>query len=135
VLKWLRQQWRLFRQSPPGHRFRELYERRERTAHVRLKKLAFFGGGLVAIAVGIATYPVPLIPSEPFMLFGIAAIAQASWYGARALDWLELKLRGPFRPLATLWRKLPRWAKIAVTILWSALVALASFAVYRLVAE
>jgi hypothetical protein len=78
---------------------------------------------------------VPLIPSEPFMLFGIAAIAQASWYGARALDWLEVKLRVPFRPLARLWRKLPRAAKILLTILWSALVAFVSFMVYRLVAD
>jgi uncharacterized membrane protein YbaN (DUF454 family) len=135
MMKWLKQQWRAFRASRPGHRFRELYERRERTPHARLKKTLFFVGGLAAIAAGIATYPVPLIPSEPFMLFGIAAIAQASWYGARALDWLELKLRVPLRPLARLWRKLPRAAKIGLTILWSALIAFVSFMVYRLVAD
>ena len=135
MMKWLKQQWRLFQQSRPGHRFRELYERRERAPHKRLKKTLFFVGGLLAIAAGIATYPVPFIPSEPFILFGIAAIAQANWYGARALDWLELKLRVPFRPLARLWRKLPRWAKIAATIAWSALVAFVSFMVYRSVAD
>jgi hypothetical protein len=113
MMKWLKQQWRAFRESRPGHRFRELYERRERASHARLKKTVFFVGGLLAIA----------------------AIAQASWYGARALDWLELKLRVPFRPLARLWRKLPRAAKIALTILRSALVAFTSFMVYRLFAD
>jgi len=135
MTRWLKQQWRVFKQSAPRHRFRELYERRERMPHARVKKGLFFVGGLLAIAAGIATYPVPFIPSEPFILFGIAAIAQASWYGARALDWLELRLRVPFRPLARLWRKLPGWAKVAVTILWSALVAFAGFAVYRMVAD
>jgi len=135
MMKWLKLQWSAFRKSKPGHRFRELYERRERAPHARLKKALFFVGGLVAIAAGVVSYAVPLVPSEPFMLLGIAAIAQASWYGARALDWLELKLRVPFRPLARLWRKLPRWAKVAVTVAWSALVALASFAVYRLVSD
>jgi hypothetical protein len=42
MMKWLKQQWRVFRQSRPGHRFRELYERRERTPHARLKKTIFF---------------------------------------------------------------------------------------------
>ena len=56
-------------------------------------------------------------------------------YGSRALDWLELKLRVPFRPLAKLWRRLPRWGKIALSILWSGLAAFAGYGVYRLFAD
>ena len=132
---WLRQQWREFKKGPAGERFKKLYERRERSRHAKLKKALFLGGGLVAIAVGIVTYPIPVIPSDPIILFGIAAIAQATWYGAVALDWLERKLRVPFRPLVKLWKRLPRWGKIALSILWSGLAAFAGYGVYRLFAD
>ena len=132
---WLRQQWREFKKGPPGERFKKLYERRERAPHTRLKKALYFSLGLIAIALGIVTYPIQVIPSDPIILIGIAAMAQASWYGSRALDWLELKLRVPFRPLAKLWRRLPRWGKIALSILWSGLAAFAGYGVYRLFAD
>ena len=135
AMRWLRDQWREFKKAPPGERFTKLYERRQRAPHAGLKKVLYFALGCVAIGIGIVTYPIPLIPSEPFMLVGIAAIAQASWLGARALDWLEVKLRVPFRPLVKLWKKLPRWGKIALSILWSGLAAFAGYGVYRLFAD
>ena len=135
MLAWLKRQWRAFRKSRPGVRFGELYERREHTPHARLKKALFFGLGLVAIVLGIVTYATPFIPSEPFILFGIAAIAQATWYGARALDWLELKLRVLLRPFAKIWRKLPRWARVAFWLLWCGLAGFGGYGVYRAIAD
>jgi hypothetical protein len=110
IWRWLREQWRAFRKSAPGERFKELYRRRERTPHAKLKKALFLAAGVLAIVTGIVTYAIPLIPSDPFILFGIAAIAQASRVGARLLDWLELRLHGPFRVAYRIWQPLPRWA-------------------------
>jgi len=135
AMRWLREQWREFKKGPPGERFKKLYERRERAPHAALKKLLYLAFGLVAIGVAIVSYPIPLIPSEPFILVGIAAIAQASWAGALALDWLESKLRVPFRRLYKLWKKLPRWGKVALSILWSGFAAFAGYGVYRLFAD
>ena len=129
--RWLKEQWRLFRQDRPGERFRNLYVRRERSSHARLKKFVFLGGGLVAIAVGIVTYPIPVVPSDFVILFGIASVAQASRGGARALDWLELRLQPVFRVAYRVWKPLPRWAKTTLIILWSALLAWGGFALYR----
>src|SRR6476646_879281 len=135
AMSWLRAQWREFKKGPPGERFKKLYKRRERAPHARLKKALYFLFGLAAIGVGIVTYPIPVIPSDPIILFGIAAMAPASWHGARALDWLEVKLRVPFRPLVKMWKKLPRWGKIALSILWSGVAAFAGYGVYRLFAD
>src|SRR5437764_14349053 len=104
---WLRQQWRAFKKGPPGERFKKLYERRERAPHTRLKKALYFSLGLAAIALGIVTYPIPVIPSDPIILFGIAAMPQPSWHRSPALDRLEAKLRVPRRPLPQPWRRLP----------------------------
>ena len=135
ALKWLRQQWRAFKKGPPGERFKKLYERRERTPHKRLKKVLYFAVGLIAIGLGIVTYPIPVIPSDPIILFGIAALAQATWYGACALDWLEVKLRVPFRPLYKLWKRLPGWGKVALSILWCLAAGGIGYGIYRAFAD
>jgi hypothetical protein len=132
---WLKRQWRAFKKSPSGQRFKELYERRERAPHARVKKLLFLGGGVAAIAVGIVTYPIPVIPSDFIILFGIASIAQASWYGARMLDWLEFKLRAPFRVAYRWWKPLPRWAKAALSVLWCFAVGGIGYGIYRAFAD
>src|SRR3982751_2612435 len=135
MLTWLKQQWRAFKKDPAGERFKKLYRRRERSRHARLKKVLFLGGGVLAIAAGIVTYPVPVIPSDFIILFGVASVAQASMRGARILDWLELKLRGPFRVAYKWWKPLPRWAKVALALAWSLLLGSAGYGIYRVFAD
>ena len=129
--RWLKEQWRLFRHDRPGERFRKLCDRRERSSHAGLKKAVFLGGGVIAVAIGVATYPIPVVPSDFVILFGIASIAQASRSGARALDWVELKLQPVFRVACRIWEPLPRWLKIVLIVLWSGLLAWGGFALYR----
>ena len=133
--QWFKQQWRAFRKDLPGERFKALYRRRARSRHARLKKGLFLAGGVVAIAAGIATYPIPVIPSDFVILFGIASIAQATMYGARALDWLELKLRGPFRVAYRWWKPLPPWVKVVLSILWCFGVGGIGYGIYRAFAD
>ena len=129
-MRWLKDQWRAFRDDEPGERFKNLYRRRERSRHARLKKFAFLGGGLLAIAIGVVTYPIPVVPSDFVILFGIASIAQASKPGARLLDWLELKLQPVIRPARRLWKRLPRWAQLVLIALWSLGLAYGGYRLY-----
>lgn len=121
MLQRLKQAWREFNRSPPGRRFRELYERRRRARHAGAKRALFIGGGLLTVAAGVASFPVPVIPSELVILTGLAISAQGSERAARVLDWAELRLRGPMLWARKVWKPLPRAAKVLIGVLWTGL--------------
>src|SRR5215210_6242686 len=125
MLQRLKQAWREFKRSPPGRRFQELYQRRQKSRRAGAKRALFIGGGLLTIAGGIASFPVPGIPSELIIVAGLAIFAQGSMRAARILDWIELRLRGPFLWAWRIWRPLPRAAKVVIGALWMALLAFA----------
>ena len=97
MLRRLKQAWREFQRSRPGRRFRELYERRRQARHAGAKRALFIIGGLLTVAAGVASFPVPAVPSELLILTGLAIFAQGSRQAARLLDWAELCLQGPLR--------------------------------------
>src|SRR5215212_9621161 len=108
MLQQLKQAWREFKRSPPGRRFQETYKRRQRSRLGGAKRILFIGGGLLIIAAGIVSFPVPGIPSELIIVAGLAIFAQGSMRAARILDWVELRLRGPFLRVWRIWRPWPR---------------------------
>jgi uncharacterized membrane protein YbaN (DUF454 family) len=120
-LQRLKQAWREFKRSPPGHRFQDLYERRSRSRRAGAKRALFIGGGLLAVAAGVATFPVPGVPSELIIIIGLAIFAQGSERAARLLDWAELRLRPLY---LRVWRPLPRAAKVLIGLLWTALLVI-----------
>src|SRR5512144_2469556 len=79
--------------APPGDRFERLYRKRQRSRHAKGMNVAFNLGGLVVVGIGIATYPIPVIPSEIVILIGLALISQGSMRGAKLLDGAEVRLR------------------------------------------
>lgn len=125
MLQWLKQAWREFKRSPPGSRFQELYRRRQKSRRAGAKRALFIIGGLLIIAGGVVSFPVPGIPSELIIVMGLAILAQGSKHAARVLDWIELRLRGPMLWAWRIWRPLPRALKIVLGVLWMALLALA----------
>ena len=82
-------------------------------------------GGLLTVAAGVASFPVPFVPSELVIVIGLAIFAQGSMRAARLLDWVELRLRGPLLWVWGVWSPLPRAAKILIGALWTALLAMA----------
>jgi len=122
MLQRLKQAWREFKHSTPGRRFQELYQRRQRSRRAGAKRALFIVGGLLTVAGGITSFPVPLVPSELIIITGLAIFAQGSKRAARMLDWIELRLR---RPYFRLWKPLPPWAKVLVGSLWTALLLIA----------
>lgn len=116
----LKQAWREFKRSPPGRRFEELYRRRRQSRRGGAKRAFFIVGGLLALAAGVASFPVPGVPSELIIIAGLAIFAQGSLRAARLLDWVELRLRGPY---LRIWKPLPRAAKVVIVTLWTGLLA------------
>jgi uncharacterized membrane protein YbaN (DUF454 family) len=125
MLQRLKQAWRGFKRSSPGRRFQELYRRRQRSRRGGAKKALFIVGGLLTIAGGVVSLPVPGVPSELIIVTGLAIFAQGSVHAARILDWIELRLRGPFLWTWRIWRPLPRVVKILIGVLWTAMLAMA----------
>ena len=134
MFKELKKTWRQLKAQRPGTRFQKLYRLRQQSRRHRLNKTVYWIGGLLLIGAGVISYPVPVIPSEVLIVFGLALLAQASMFGARTFDWLELRLRSVLRPAIRLWKPLPAAAKWALGLLWTVLLSLASFGVYRAIA-
>jgi hypothetical protein len=121
--------------AAPGTRFQRLYRKRQRSRHGGWKNAGFVIGGLLTIGVGVATYPVPVIPSEIVILLGVALLSQGSRRGALILDGAEVRLRRWFAPAIAIWGRLPKWAKVASSVAWMAAVAALSYWGYRAIAD
>jgi uncharacterized membrane protein YbaN (DUF454 family) len=121
--------------ASPGQRFQRLYRKRQQGRHAKAMNVAFNVGGLLVIAVGIATYPIPVIPSEIVILVGLALISQGSLRGAKILDGAEVRLRRWFAPAIRLWRRLPKWARRVLAVLWVVAVSGLSYWAYRKIAD
>lgn len=127
-----KQTLRELEKAPPGKRFQRLYRKRQESPHGGLKKWLFIGAGVLVVAGGVVSYPIPVIPSEIVILVGVALVAQGSKHGAIALDHIETWIRRRFAWALVLWKELSRRAKIAVAAAWMAVVAGLSYLVYRL---
>jgi len=117
--------------AAPGSRFQRLYRRRQNGRHGRWANVAFNVGGVLTIAAGIATYPVPVIPSEIVILIGLALLSQGSRRGAIILDGAEVRLRRWFAPALKVWNRWPKWAKVSSGLAWTALISGLSYWAYR----
>ena len=121
--------------SPAGQRFQRLYRKRQQGRRAKAMNVAFNVGGLLVIGVGIATYPIPVIPSEIVILIGLALVSQGSLRGAKILDGAEVRLRRWFAPAIRVWRRLPKWARRALAVLWVVAVSGLSYWAYRKIAD
>src|SRR4029453_14235475 len=123
------------KKSSPGKRFQTLYRKRQQSRGGGLKNAGFIIAGLIVTAAGVLTYPIPVTPSELMILLGIALIAQGSWHGAIALDWIEQRLRRRFSGVLKVWKRLPRRAKVFLGALWMAFTSAIGYFVSRLIFE
>ena len=119
----------------PGTRFQRLYRKRQQGRHARWTNGFFNIGGVLTIAAGIATYPVPVIPSEIVILIGIALLAQGSLRGAKIMDGAEVRLRRWFAPAIRLWKRLPKWLRRTLAVVWMVAVAWLSYWGYKALSD
>ena len=86
----LRKRWRELKQGKPGRRFRDRARSGRRGGAVR--KWLLIGGGALLVLFGVALLPLPG-PGLLVIAVGLLLIAEESHTTARALDWLERKVR------------------------------------------
>jgi hypothetical protein len=102
----------------PGQRFQMRYHRRQRVPRGSLRRVLFIGGGILLVAAGVLLLAAPG-PGVLVVFLGGSLIAEESLIAARALDWMEVRLR----PVATwgfhLWQKasLPLRVVLAVAVI------------------
>ena len=88
----IQEHWREFKRAQPGERFQARYRRRQRKPHNLLTRMCYTVLGIALLIVGVILLPAPG-PGFLVLIPGAALIAEESQIAARALDWLDVKLR------------------------------------------
>jgi hypothetical protein len=134
MLEGLKQRWREFRRGRPGHRFQERHERNREARSARSPLARFFKpfAAVVLLAAGIVFFLIPG-PGLPLLLIGAALLADVSLRVARAMDWLELRIRALLSRLRRWWSGASAIAKSAVVISTLLLASGAAYGVFRIV--
>lgn len=134
VLRRMGHQIGVLRRAPRGDRFQELHRRHCERQRGRLRGLASLALGMLIIAVGLVTYPVPGPPSTLMILVGLALIAQEWMWVARGLDGLELRLHARHRATVAAWRRLTDRMKALIGLICVTFLATFAAGIYLLLA-
>ena len=104
----MRDGWRRFTASKPGHRFRARYRRHQRSGQgsSALRKVLVIVGGIVVVVTSLLLAPLPG-PGWGTVLVGLIIIAGEILIVARFLDRAEIKLRRPARRAKIVWQTCP----------------------------
>jgi uncharacterized protein (TIGR02611 family) len=128
----MKESWRLFKASKPGHRFQERYRRRQRSEHGWRdpRKLFYVIGGLI-IALGSVVFGVLPGPGTLTFFLGLGMIAGEFRPIARLLDWAEVRVRKLAQWVRGIWRSSALGKALVVSVA-AICVAAVLYAVYLL---
>jgi uncharacterized protein (TIGR02611 family) len=120
----LRKNWHELERSAPGKRFQERYARRRHASGGRrdIHTWLNIGLGSVIMLAGLLMIPAPG-PGWLVTFLGFGLLGSEFAPIARALDWIELRLRRFAQWAQALWRKLPLGAKALLILLAALLLA------------
>ena len=111
----VRATWEEMKDDPPGQRFQRHYRRRqqEESRAGRLKRWALCA---VLIAVGVVLM---FIPGPAVVMYALAGavLAEDSLRIARALDWLELRIRALLKWCERTWKRAGTAVRAAIVLL------------------
>jgi hypothetical protein len=129
----LKHEWREVLRGTPGRRFRDRYHRACQAGRPggALRRIGRIVAAALAIVVAFVLMFIPG-PAIPFFLFAGALLATESLQVARLMDWLELRVRACWRWGDRQWRRLPRYGRVAVTVLVVSVTLGTTVLVYRL---
>jgi hypothetical protein len=113
-----KQRWCDFRRGRPGHRFQQRFEenKQARAGRSSFMKCLKPAAALVIIAAGVVLCFIPG-PGLLLIFIGASLLADVSRPVARALDWLEVRIRKVIARGRRWWNHASRTAKYAVVIL------------------
>ena len=128
-----KQTWHAFKDSDPGRRFQDRYDRRQEAEHGRWNMGAVFNVGLgVAIALaGLFLVPAPG-PGWIITFLGLGLLGSEFAPMARALDWTEVKLRGAVGWANNLWDQSAFVVKALLVLIGVLCVAALGYGAYHL---
>ena len=111
----MRDGWRRFTASKPGHRFRARYRRNQRSVQrsSALRKVLVIVGGTLVVVTSLLLAPLPG-PGWGTALVGLVIIAGEILIVARFLDRAEMKLRGPAQRATIVWSNLPAAVRLLI---------------------
>ena len=120
------EQWRMFREFEPGHRFQTRYsnhrKRRERGEAWQYGRVLNLVGGPALIAAGFAFLPTPG-PSYIIIVIGLWMLAGEFLPLARLFDRAEVRLRELARRVKALWIGWPIAARALIILVILACIA------------
>jgi hypothetical protein len=87
--------WQEIKRGKPGHRFQNRYESHRSPGHGGVRKWSLIALGVVLILGGTVFLPLPG-PGMLIIAAGALMMAEESHAMARALDWMELRVRSVF---------------------------------------
>jgi hypothetical protein len=130
----LKRRWRQLKKGKPGHRFEDRYERNQEEREDRGPVLSCLQPalGLMIVAAGLVFCLIPG-PGIPLVLLGTMLLAERSRILARLLDWLEVKSRRILHRGKSWWRKSSPFAKNALILLVTGVIAGAGYGAYQIV--
>jgi uncharacterized protein (TIGR02611 family) len=130
MLDGLKKSWRQLKKGKPGERFRRQYYRRKQSSSSTLGKVLFIIIGLALVAAGLFFLPAPG-PGTLILLPGAGLLARESLAAARALDWLELRVRRILAIGLRLWESFSPLIKVSVIALALAVLGALAFVAYK----
>lgn len=131
MLERMKQHWREFKESKPGHRFKNRYRRRRRHEQGHIVWRIFLVALGAVIAVGsFVLAPLPG-PGWATVFIGLMILAGELLPAARFFDWLEVQLRKLWWFTRKVWKS-SVLGKVAVVVVAAALAAAIIYVVYLL---
>lgn len=118
MLEKLREDWRRFKASKSGFRFRDRCRRRRRRGHGGLdfRKALYVVGGLIIAITSLLLAPLPG-PGWGTFFVGLMILAGELLIVARFLDRAEVIIRGPARRARAVWANVPAAVRIMIGII------------------
>lgn len=131
-----KKQWLEFKRGRPGRRFQDRFERNRQARSGRSRMVRFikpFAGGVLLVA-GVVFCLIPG-PGLPLLLIGAGLLADVSLPVARAMDWLDVRIRNVISRAGKWWRRASKTQKSVVVVLALILVGGVACGGYHLLTE
>lgn len=131
-----KKQWLEFKHGRPGHRFQDRFERNQQARSGRSPMTRFIKpfAGVVLLVAGVVFCLIPG-PGLPLLLIGAGLLADVSLPVARAMDWLDVRIRNVISRAGKWWRRASKTQKSVVVVLAVILVGGAACGGYHLLTE